>query len=573
MTETPLTLEEMERRINAMSPGQRAELAKIAKPFLDKPWLPQIGPQSDAYHSLADETLYGGAAGGGKSDLLLGLATTAHTKSVIFRRQSTDLETMWERLQVIMAGRLTKKDANKKRARTNDGRFIEFAHLEKPGSEKAHQGRDRDLYGFDEAAQMDEWKVAFVIQWLRSTKHGQRKRVVFGTNPPIPEFDPKTGQLLDTGTGQWLMEWFAPWLDDGFAWPAQPGELRWCFMRTEGNRMSTIWVEGPGGYDPATGQRIEHYTDADIAAGRVAVAKSRTFIKSLLKDNAFLTGTGYAERLSTTPEPMKSLLLTGSFTVKGEDHPMQVIPTAYVLEAQARWKKRVAEGSHKNLRQLVLFGDVAQGGADTSVLASLLETDFFEDNFAQPGRLTPTGKEVVSMVLNRRRDASLVGLDGTGGWGGSTRDLLDVLHKITAEMLISSEGSTEWTPDMRYKFGNMRSQFWWAFRLALDPKSGFEICLPPSTRILTQLTAPLFYYRGNTIFIESKDELRTRIGTSTDDADAILGAWHYRDMAIARLQTYTVDIVDRIVHGVTPAQRMAEAALPIEQDDPLGAWR
>jgi hypothetical protein len=573
MTETPLTLEEMERRINAMSPGQRAELAKIAKPFLDKPWLPQIGPQSDAYHSLADETLYGGAAGGGKSDLLLGLATTAHTKSVIFRRQSTDLETMWERLQVIMAGRLTKKDANKKRARTNDGRFIEFAHLEKPGSEKAHQGRDRDLYGFDEAAQMDEWKVAFVIQWLRSTKHGQRKRVVFGTNPPIPEFDPKTGQLLDTGTGQWLMEWFAPWLDDGFAWPAQPGELRWCFMRTEGNRMSTIWVEGPGGYDPATGQRIEHYTDADIAAGRVAVAKSRTFIKSLLKDNAFLTGTGYAERLSTTPEPMKSLLLTGSFTVKGEDHPMQVIPTAYVLDAQARWKKRVAEGSYKNLRQLVLFGDVAQGGADTSVLASLLETDFFEDNFAQPGRLTPTGKEVVSMVLNRRRDASLVGLDGTGGWGGSTRDLLDVLHKITAEMLISSEGSTEWTPDMRYKFGNMRSQFWWAFRLALDPKSGFEICLPPSTRILTQLTAPLFYYRGNTIFIESKDELRTRIGTSTDDADAILGAWHYRDMAIARLQTYTVDIVDRIVHGVTPAQRMAEAALPIEQDDPLGAWR
>jgi hypothetical protein len=573
VTETPLTLEEMERRINAMSPGQRAELAKIAKPFLDKPWLPQIGPQSDAYHSLADETLYGGAAGGGKSDLLLGLATTAHVKSVIFRRQSTDLETMWERLQVIMAGRLTKKDANKKRARTNDGRFIEFAHLEKPGSEKAHQGRDRDLYGFDEAAQMDEWKVAFVIQWLRSTKHGQRKRVVFGTNPPIPEFDPKTGQLLDTGTGQWLMEWFAPWLDDGFAWPAQPGELRWCFMRTEGNRMSTIWVEGPGGYDPATGQRIEHYTDADIAAGRVAVAKSRTFIKSLLKDNAFLTGTGYAERLSTTPEPMKSLLLTGSFTVKGEDHPMQVIPTAYVLEAQARWKKRVAEGSHKNLRQLVLFGDVAQGGADTSVLASLLETDFFEDNFAQPGRLTPTGKEVVSMVLNKRRDASLVGLDGTGGWGGSTRDLLDVLHKITAEMLISSEGSTEWTPDMRYKFGNMRSQFWWAFRLALDPKSGFEICLPPSTRILTQLTAPLFYYRGNTIFIESKDELRTRIGTSTDDADAILGAWHYRDMAIARLQTYTVDIVDRIVHGVTPAQRMAEAALPIEQDDPLGAWR
>lgn len=573
MSETLLTLEEMERRINGMSSAERKELERLAKPYLDKPWLPQPGPQSDAYHTLADETLYGGAAGGGKSDLLLGLATTAHLKSVIFRRQSTDLETMWARFTDITAGRIVKSDANKKRARTNDGRVIEFGHLEKPGSEKAHQGRDRDLYGFDEAAQMDEWKVAFVIQWLRSTTQGQRKRIVFATNPPIPEFDPKTGQLLDTGTGQWLMDWFAPWLDNSAPWPAKPGELRWCYMKTEGNRMTTVWVDGPGGYSVATGEAVPSYTEEDVAQGRVTVAKSRTFIKSLLKDNAFLTGTGYAERLSTTPEPMRSLLLTGSFTVKGEDHPMQVIPTAFVLAAQERWKARTAAGEHKRLRQLVLFGDVAQGGADTSVLASLLETDYFEENVAQPGRLTPTGKEVVTMILNARRDASLIGLDGTGGWGGSTRDLLDVLHQITAEMLISSAGSMEWTKDLRYKFGNIRSEFWWMFREALDPKSGYEICLPPSTRLLTQLTAPLFYYRGNTIFIESKDELRTRIGSSTDDADAVLGAWYYRDQAIVQRQAYHVDVVDQVVHGKTVKQVREELNQAVEFDDPLSGWR
>jgi hypothetical protein len=44
------------------------------------PWAPEPTnqPQFDAYHSKADLLLYGGAAGGGKSDLLLGLALTAH---------------------------------------------------------------------------------------------------------------------------------------------------------------------------------------------------------------------------------------------------------------------------------------------------------------------------------------------------------------------------------------------------------------------------------------------------------------------------------------------------------------
>ena len=46
------------------------------------PWLPDPcnAPQVQAYTSPADLLLYGGAAGGGKSDLLLGLALTAHER-------------------------------------------------------------------------------------------------------------------------------------------------------------------------------------------------------------------------------------------------------------------------------------------------------------------------------------------------------------------------------------------------------------------------------------------------------------------------------------------------------------
>lgn len=569
--ETPLTFEEMERRIEAMTPGQRAQLEKTVAPMLAKPWLPQMGPQTDAYYSSADETLYGGAAGGGKSDLLLGLATTEHYKSVIFRRQSTDLEGLWTRLNEIAAGRVVKSDATRKRMKLNDGRLIEFGHLEKPGSEKTHQGRDRDLYGFDEAAQMDEFKVAFVIQWLRSIRKGQRTRVVLGTNPPIPEF--KDGKLLDTGTGAWLKEWFAPWLEDTYPLPAKPGELRWCFMRTEGDRMVTVWVEGPGCYDLQTAEPRPEATEDDINNGRVAVSKSRTFIKSLLKDNVFLKDTGYAARLSATPEPLKSLLLTGSFTVKGEDHPFQIIPTLWVLAAQERWKKRTAAGDHKRLRQLVFSGDIAQGGADSTVLGELYETDYFGEPLTQAGRLTPTGKEVLQLILVRRRNNALIVLDGTGGWGGSTRDLLSTHHQIEAEMFVASAASRGWTKDMLWKFLNLRAEMWWGFREALDPDSDYEICLPPSTRLMTQLTAPIFIVKGKTLQVESKDEVRTRIGSSTDEADMVLQAWHYRDQALAARFHGNIDIVDRIAHGVTPQQRERERGSPVDFNDPLGDFR
>src|SRR5688572_27425204 len=60
-------------------------------------------PQELAYFSPADELFYGGAAGGGKTDLLLGLAGSAHTSSVIFRREFPRLRAIIERSRQIYA--------------------------------------------------------------------------------------------------------------------------------------------------------------------------------------------------------------------------------------------------------------------------------------------------------------------------------------------------------------------------------------------------------------------------------------------------------------------------------------
>ena len=191
---------------------------------------------------------------------------------------------------------------------------------------------------------------------------------------------------------------------------------------------------------------------------------------------------------------------------------------------------------------LVLFGDIAQGGADTTVLAPLYTADYFGQLVTAPGRDTPTGIEVARMILDHRDNNALIGLDGTGGWAGDTQRTLELKHSIESTLVVSSHGSAGWTDDGRFKYGNIRTEMWWEFREALDPKSVYNIALPPGARVRAQLTAPHWYPRGKNMFIESKEELRKRLGTSTDEADAVIGAWHLRDDAI-----YSGNIVQREV--------------------------
>ena len=562
----PLTVDGMMRFLETAPPETVAEVQRMVAPVLARGWLPQMGPQYRAFHSKADELLYGGAAGGGKTDLLVGLATTAHRRSLIFRRHSADLDGFWDRLQEVVAERAASNNSVKKVMVTDDGRKIEGGHLEKPGSERSWQGRPHDLIGCDEGAQLDEHKVAFVIQWLRSVE-GHRCRLVVATNPPLPEII--GGKLVDNGTGDWLVRWWAPWLDPNFDNPAKDGELRWCFTKANGDEIKTIWVPGPGYYNPETGEPFPNATPDDVTKGRAVSAKSRTFIQSLLKDNLYLADTGYLEKLSTTPEPMRSMLISGTFGLRLADSELQVIPTNWVLMANERWRER--EHGMKNKRQLLLSADVAQGGIDNSTFVPLYDDDTFGELRKVPGVDTPDGQSVVTNLLDMRRDASMIVLDGTGGWAGAAAENLRTLHKIEAEMVVASNASGEMDKSLTYSLPLVRDAMWWTFREALDPDSEYEIALPPDPRLLAQLTAPQFAFQriGNrtAIKIESKDEVRKRIGASTDDADCVIqGWWKRHDALMERLQRK-----DSIVERYNKKQRGAdgEPGAPEPMGDPF----
>jgi len=65
--------------------------------------------------------------------------------------------------------------------------------------------------------------------------------------------------------------------------------------------------------------------------------KSRTFIPARLLDNPYLTTTGYGDTLQALPEPLRSHVLYGDFSIGRQDEAWQVIPTAWIRAAQDRW--------------------------------------------------------------------------------------------------------------------------------------------------------------------------------------------------------------------------------------------
>jgi len=93
-------LDDLEAYVAGLTSQEKAELDKMLGPELKAEWLPdpRNEPQLLGFYSKADLMLYGGAAGSGKTALLVGLASTQHHRSVIFRSKSVDLRGVEEYL-------------------------------------------------------------------------------------------------------------------------------------------------------------------------------------------------------------------------------------------------------------------------------------------------------------------------------------------------------------------------------------------------------------------------------------------------------------------------------------------
>jgi hypothetical protein len=471
--------EEIADLLPFLTPEERAEVDKLLAADTAI-WRPLPGPQSTAYRSTADIIGYGGAAGGGKTDLACGLALTKHRTTAIFRRESTQLTGVIDRLEALVGN----KDGfnGQKNIWRLPGRQVEFGSTPHLGDETKYQGRPKDLLVIDEAANFLEQQVRFLMGWVRTTVPGQKCTVLLTFNPPT------------TPEGRWLISFFAPWLDDKHPNPAKPGEVRW-FATIDGKD-----VEVPTG-------------DVFMHDGEHIKPLSRTFVSSRVSDNPYLMGTGYMATLQSLPEPLRSQMLKGDFLAGNDDDPWQVIPTAWVDAAQARWTDRPRKGVMDSMGV-----DVARGGADQTVIARR-HGGWFDKLLTYPGTATPNGDAVFAYVMAARRDLAPVHIDVIG-WGASAYDCL-ARERVQALPMNGAGKAVGRTKDARLGLVNRRAEMWWRMREALDPANEDEIALPPDNELRADLVTPRWELRTGGIIVEAKEDIKARIGRSPDKGDAV----------------------------------------------------
>jgi hypothetical protein len=115
------------------------------------------------------------------------------------------------------------------------------------------------------------------------------------------------------------------------------------------------------------------------------------------------------------------------------------------------------------------------------------------------------------------------------GVGASVYDHLRRMGRdLSPRVLAFRAGTgTDWK-DVSGKlwFANLRSAAWWRLRELLDPALDARLAIPPGDVLAGDLTTPKWRDTTRGIVIESKDEIRKRLGRSTDDGDAlVMAAW------------------------------------------------
>jgi hypothetical protein len=442
------------------------------------------------------------------TDLLIGLATTAHFKSIIFRREfeivSKDVA---QRALQATEGYRVGWNANTRIIALPGGRTVEFGAMKDIGDWEKFKGRAHDLKAYDEVTEFAELQVRATMGWNRTTRPNQRCRVVMTFNPP------KAGT-----EGEWVVRFFGPWLDENHPNPARPGELRWYWTK---DGVDTEVEDG------------EPFLDG----GEMVQPLSRTFIPAQLKDNPHQDTPEYRAVLFSLPEPLQSQLRQGKFNVEATANPWQVVPTAWIKAAQARWNQRMSPESRAipgylyPMTVLSCLGvDIARGGTNKTVMARRYG-NFIAELSKYPGTVTPTGHAAALLA------AKLFAVDthvfaGANinvdviGYGAACVDVLKAEPPqgwgLSANGINVSQSSEYKDKSGKLKCYNLRSEVYWRMRDALDPEGTVHLALPPDSELAADLAAPTWSLSpGGVIVVEPKSKIQERLGRSPDCGDAV----------------------------------------------------
>ena len=487
------SLEDLMARAKGFDPQVRIDLEQRGVEFCKSmKWVPNPGPQTEAYFSTADELLYGGEPGGGKTDLVIGLSITEHQRSLVLRRTNKEAEKLVERYKEIIGHT---KGLNEQRGVWRLGRkIIDMGGCQNEDDKQKRKGVPHDLKAFDELPDFTRTQYEFIITWNRSTDPNQRCRIVATANPPT---NPQ---------GIWVIDRWGPWLDPKHPKKAESGEIRWYLRLDDG---SEVEVDGRGPYE---------------VKGKEVFARSRTFIRAKLEDNIDLARTNYSSTLAASGKEMQALA-GGDFAASLIDAPNQVCPSSWIRAAMKRWKPRPAT----SVPMCAMGVDASGGGNDPMTIARRYD-GWFDEMIIVPAKEIPqerAGAYGTGVVVSYRRDNATVVIDLGGGWGLS---MYEQCHKNDIECVgyKGAAKSSKRTRERQKRFKNVRAEAMWRFREALDPNQpgGSPIDLPDDPILFADLAAPTYEEDALDITIETKEDVCERLGRSTNHGDAVIMCWY-----------------------------------------------
>lgn len=233
-------------------------------------WTPQRR-QADFLARFEDEALYGGAAGGGKSEALvaeaLRQAHIPHYRALILRKTYPELSELIDKSQRYYRGAFPGAQWSEARHmwRFPSGAKIYFGAMQHTNDRFKYQGRAYDYIAFDELTHFTQDEYLYLLSRNRASGPGTRVYLRASANPG--------------GIGH-------GWVKARFLTPAPP--------------MQTIWED----------------VQVRTPDGAVHTARrSRIFVPSTVFDNQILlqNDPAYAARLAALPDADRRALLYGDW--------------------------------------------------------------------------------------------------------------------------------------------------------------------------------------------------------------------------------------------------------------------
>lgn len=232
------------------------------------------------------------------------------------------------------------------------------------------------------------------------------------------------------------------------------------------------------------------------------------------------------------PEDNFRKKVLGKFPKVSED---SLIPEIWIEMAQKRWKEyHASHGNNPYHDALKLGVDVAGMGRDSTVFCyrygNIVQKYTKSNSGGQADHMQVAGK-----VANEfRHDANTIAMIDTIGEGaGVYSRLVELGYKERAFSCKYSEAARDESDKKltdvtgQYEFANMRAYLFWAVRDWLNPKNNQNAMLPPGEEFTEEATEIKWKFQSNgSIIIEPKEDIKDRLGRSTDNFDALANTFY-----------------------------------------------